>query len=601
MRRAALLLLSSLGGLLVAWCFARGLPARAQSPAETPAAADAAPKNPIDERQEAIRVRFGRFEETLMKMARYLQKTEPARAELVMRALRRSKEERVTERMTLVTRMLSDDEQAVRYADAISEQEQILGSLKELITILRSEDILDDNRKEQERLKELAKQIAALIDSEKVHQAETRRGESTDKIAEGQRKTSDRTGDVIDDVDRHDQQKTADDRNREESGKGDDEGSEPQPGEEGSETEDGKPEDGGKPKENGKPNENGTPNENGHPNENAEPGESGEPQDSGKPNEGEKPSENGKPSEGGKPQEGGQPSQTGEQNQGQQQENQQNQSQQQTPGRQQLEQARQQMDRAIEELKKQQRENASGAQEEAIQKLIEAKEKVEELLRQLREEERELLLRALEARLQKMLQLQQVVLERTAPLAERAKDDWQDRDFHVCSETAAVEREIALEADKTLEVLKADGSSVAFPEAMTQLRQDIGDVATRLGRSESDKLTVAVERDIVEALEEMIVALQKEMQKMQDQKSQEGQQQQQGQPADPALVDKLAELRMLRTLQLRINRRTQLLGELIRGQDQVAPESVEKYRELAERQRRLQRATYDLATEKTTP
>jgi hypothetical protein len=57
---------------------------------------------------------------------------------------------------------------------------------------------------------------------------------------------------------------------------------------------------------------------------------------------------------------------------------------------------------------------------------------------------------------------------------------------------------------------------------------------------------------------------------------------------------------MLKTLQLRINRRTKTLGKLIDGEQATEPDVVSQLRELAERQSRLQRATYDLATGKTT-
>src|SRR5690606_11578533 len=110
------------------------------STAQTPAAAESGAElsTTLNDEQEAIRVRFDRFEDTLYKMARYLQKTEPARAELVLRALARSQEERVAERMALISQMLAkEDGKSPRYADAIEEQNAVLANLKELLTILR--------------------------------------------------------------------------------------------------------------------------------------------------------------------------------------------------------------------------------------------------------------------------------------------------------------------------------------------------------------------------------------------------------------------------------------------------------------------------------
>jgi len=578
---------------------------------------------PLSDEQAAIRVRFDRFEETLLKMAGYLQKREPARAELVLRALSRSREERVAERMQLVSGMLTKGEgKAAAYADAIEEQEAIVADLRELLTILRSEDILDENRKEQERLKELARQITALIDAEKVHQADTGRGEPTDRIAQGQERTAKRTGEVVEKIDAHDRSQG-------------DEGTESS---EPSERPDGQP-----PKDEGSESQDGQSGKNGRSPEGAKPKEREKPSDQGKPTEGEgepKPSDgeqersrDGQSGQKGSQQKGSQRQsgqQQDQQSQGQQQNGQQQEGQQQgqqqrgqqgesqdsqpqegeqqeggdqssgppkpTPGRDELEAARDRMERAIEELKKQNRGGASQAQEEAIKKLIEAKERIEELLRQLREEEREMMLRALEARFQKMLQLQQVVLDTTEELNPLPNEKWQDREFARCRDAAATEREILIEADKALEVLRADGSSVAFPEAVEQIRTDVTEVAARLGREDAGTLTVAIEKEIVDALQEMILALQKEMEKLREKKGQQGQQ---GQPGDPSLVDKLAELKMLKTLQLRVNRRTKTLGQLFEGEQATDPEVVSQLRELAARQGRLQQATYDLAVGKT--
>ena len=64
------------------------------------------------------------------------------------------------------------------------------------------------------------------------------------------------------------------------------------------------------------------------------------------------------------------------------------------------------------------------------------------------------------------------------------------------------------------------------------------------------------------------------------------------------LVDKLAELKMLRSLQHRINRRTKRLGRMIDGEQAQKPDVVTQLQELSNRQGRVQDATYDLVTGK---
>ncbi|MEC9008423.1 MAG: hypothetical protein VX877_04125, partial [Planctomycetota bacterium] len=269
-----------------------------------------------------------------------------------------------------------------------------------------------------------------------------------------------------------------------------------------------------------------------------------------------------------------------------------------TPGRDEIERAHREMERAIEELKKKSRETAADHQDEALKELIKAKEKLEEILRQLREEERKLLLAALEARFQKMLAMQLAVYQGTVTLGKVSEDDWVGRHTTQSIKLARDEEEIAVEAIKALTLLKEEGSSVSFPEAVIELREDMLVVSRRLEESKVGKLSQAIEKDIIESLEEMIDALQKELEKVEDeQKDQEKKdQQQQQQEQEPPLVDKLAELKMLRALQLRINRRTRRLARLIDGEEAVEKDVIQQLKELARRQSRVQRAARDLAT-----
>ena len=66
-------------------------------------------------------------------------------------------------------------------------------------------------------------------------------------------------------------------------------------------------------------------------------------------------------------------------------------------------------------------------------------------------------------------------------------------------------------------------------------------------------------------------------------------------PQDPPLIDVLAEIRMIRALQMRVNRRTQRYSKLIEGEQAQEPELVEALQQLAEREARIHRVTRDLA------
>jgi hypothetical protein len=67
-----------------------------------------------------------------------------------------------------------------------------------------------------------------------------------------------------------------------------------------------------------------------------------------------------------------------------------------------------------------------------------------------------------------------------------------------------------------------------------------------------------------------------------------------GQSGEPELVDKLAELRMIRSLQMRIYQRTQRYGQMIEGEQAETTELLEALKLLAERQQRVYKAMSDL-------
>ena len=229
---------------------------------------------------------------------------------------------------------------------------------------------------------------------------------------------------------------------------------------------------------------------------------------------------------------------------------------------------------------------------------MKAKEKLEDILRQLREEERELVLAQLEARFRDMLQKQEIVNNATLAIHAVAVENRTDRHRNRSVELARTEDEISILAAKALTLLKEEGSSVAFPEAVEQIREDMLTVTGRLERVDVAEITQNIQQDIVEGLKEIIEALQKEIEKMKDKQQQQQQQQQEQQQQQQGLVNKLAELKMLRSLQYRVNRRTKQLGRLVEGEQALDVDVVSQLRQLSDRQSKVQKATYDLSTGK---
>jgi hypothetical protein len=126
------------------------------------------------------------------------------------------------------------------------------------------------------------------------------------------------------------------------------------------------------------------------------------------------------------------------------------------------------------------------------------------------------------------------------------------------------------------------------------MRDDMRLVAEWLAEAKVGTITQGMEAEIITALEEVIAALEKARKDLEKNRTPPGQQSAAGQPTEPTLVHKLAELKMIRALQMRINQRTQRFGEMIEGEQAETADLLEALRQLAERQERVYKATADL-------
>jgi hypothetical protein len=284
----------------------------------------------------------------------------------------------------------------------------------------------------------------------------------------------------------------------------------------------------------------------------------------------------------------GQQSQSGQQNSG-------DQSGKQTPGKEDVEQAIRKQRQAEENLEQAKRDQASNKQDQAIKDLENARKRLEEILRQLREEEMQRLLAALEARCRQMLAMQIEVYEGTVrvdktiaqiPDRKPAREEEQ-RSLQLSDR----EQQIVALANKAIQILENEGSAVAFPEVFTQVRDDMVHVARRLGRVDVGPVTQTIEQDIINTLKEMIEALKK----AQANKSGGGQSQAGSQPPNPSLIDILAELKMIRSLQIRVNSRTLTYARQYTGEQANDPDIQRELNDLAQRQQKIFNITNDIA------
>lgn len=572
--------------------------------------------SPLSTEQERIAAQFRRFEDVILRMSELTAATDPRRAALLRKAVARSKELRLSGRLEELPALLNED-----LGGAVSRQKDIHADLNQLLAILLSEQRDARLKSEQERLKEQIRQIKELINEERRLQSDTARDVDANRLAKEQAKTAEKTGKLADEMKKHEDASRAPDTENPDSNSkpGDASESEDSPSKEGEskdgaknasensenpsqsdqkqdDSKEGKRED-KQNKENADGEKSDKPSDKQSEDRNAKEENSEESKDAKSPRQG-KPSE-GKPSQ--RPsKEQQQGSDSSEQSQSEESESQESPKNQERSTAQRVRAAQKRMQQAQQKLEKAEKEGVTDEQEQAIRELEQAKAELEEILRQLREEEMQRTLEMLEARFRKMLEMQNQVYAGTrrindVPQAQRTRAEEVES-----SRLSRNESMIVIEAEKALALLREDGTAVAMPEALDQLVDDMNQIVARLAEANVGDVTIALEEDAIAALEEMIEAVQEAKRDLEKKQQQQGQMQD-GTPGDPALIEKLAELRMIRSLQMRVNKRTQRYTEIVKEEEgqAVEPDLLEALRRLAEREDRIFQATRDLAEGKT--
>lgn len=509
--------------------------------------------------QARLADRYKRLEQVIGRLAELSESTDPRRAKVLREVIAKGRDEDINTRFESTIKLLQDE----RLSAASNNQVELQKELDSLLTLLLKADRDKELASQRERVRQYLKELQRLIRTQKSVRGRTEGGDDLHGLGEDQQRLASDTAKLGGNITKSEtDKKTSGDAS-------------PQPGDK----KDG-------PGKSSKPGDSSKP---------SKPSESGNSQ-SRKSNPGEGQPSSGKPSNSPpskSPPSSGQPgSQSPGENKGERQARQPQEPADRATNR--LRAAQQQMEDAIKKLQESERKGASKSQEEALKELEQAKAELERILRQLREEEIERTLTQLTARFRKMLEMQTAVYDGTVRL-DKVPVPQRTHDHEIeCARLSRQESQIVHEVDKALLLLHEEGSSVAFPEAIEQMRDDMRQVTDRLAALKVEKITQSLEKDIIAALEETIAAMEQSLKDLQKKKTPPGQMPMAGQPDDMELVDKLAELKMIRSLQMRINKRTQLYGQMIQGDQAETPELLKALEGLAERQQRVFQATADL-------
>lgn len=575
-----------------------------------PTAAEAAPPvaDSLSIEQGRIADKYARLEQLMVRMAEIEAASNPQRAGLLRRAVEQSSERLIRQQLNATSQFLAPPAQLSR---AIEQQEKAVADLQALLELLLSENRSDRLKDDQARYREYIKEVERLLRLQRGVQGRTEGGDDPLRLKDEQAQLEQRTGELAEQMGRQENQEEhgpsrdggGDSSKDAEPQKPSPAGKQPTPGKtqdqkadrqdapdrEKQDAQQRQPEDGaspGDPAETPKPAEPSaekTPSQPGGRSPDSQPSESQPSQQPPRPG-GESPDQ---------PPQQGTPSDSAPEEQSPEPPTEQS-------ARKRLEAAQQRMREAEKRLEEAKRNEAVEQQEAAQRELEKAKAELEEILRQLREEEVERTLALLESRFRRMLEMQTRIYEATKKLDEIPIEK-REREVDIqASRLSFDESKLVAEADKALLLLREEGSSIAFPETVDQIRDDMLQIVDRLAASKVDPITQGYEQDVIDALDEMVQALQKAQKDLEEQKQRE--QQQKSQPVSPddmPLVDQLAELKMIRALQMRVNTRTQRYAELLKNpNDPIGQAENDELREsltkLAEKQQRVFEVTRDI-------
>ncbi len=235
---------------------------------------------------------------------------------------------------------------------------------------------------------------------------------------------------------------------------------------------------------------------------------------------------------------------------------------------------------AADELEKGEFDKALDEQGKALEKLEQAQDEVEDALDQLRKEQQEEALAALETRFRAMLARQIDVSKATDHLSELGKEHWTRMDQLRLAEVSQDQRQVGDQAEEALTILVEDGTTAVFPEIVGQVRDDAIQAADGLAAADTGEHVRAIQGEIEQTLRDLIEAVEKQ----QDENDFGGSGGGGGGGRCRSLLPGSAELKLLRSCQLRVNQATRLLAEVRAGPDAAGEQIAARLRKLCERQ-----------------
>ncbi|MDR2756320.1 MAG: hypothetical protein LBC20_11490 [Planctomycetaceae bacterium] len=557
----------------------------------------------LSEKQRSVADRYAQLEQVLLRMSEASAASNPRRSALLKKVLFASKDKLLALRLKNIVDILEHRQ----LTEAAAGQETIEQDLLELLQLLENENREQRRTAEKEKIKEILRDLEEIIHQEKNLKSKTAQKENKNLLLleEEQKKIRLQTQTLHDQItenehpDTAQSEKTASEEKKENE-KNDNEKADPnsdQQSKNQSADQDKNNQDKNNQDENNQNENNQDKNNQNKNNQNKN--------DQDNQNENDKKADSSQKPENNSLKESSE-NENKQDNKNDNKNNNDNKNTEQPTGsrtQQAMQKSLHRMNQAEKKLQQAEKNGAVEDQEEAIAELQRAKAELEKILRQLREEELLQTLEKLEARFKRMLRVEQSIRLQTEKIGVEVQNTEESalRPIQIRASQIGVDQQSVIEdADAALVLLREDGTAQAMVESLLQSRFDMTEVKSRLDQTKLDSVTLDIEDAVISVLQEMLDAVElaikeAEKRKEQQQQSPNGTD---GNSSEEPLIQLLSELKMIRSMQQRVNERTKRYEKMI---DQLRNEPNADYstlrknvEELTRQQNRISRILHDL-------
>jgi hypothetical protein len=275
-----------------------------------------------------------------------------------------------------------------------------------------------------------------------------------------------------------------------------------------------------------------------------------------------------------------------------------------SPGADSVASASKSMGKAGSSLDKGQSGQANKEQNDALSDLAKAQKELEDAIAREREMAQAEALAKIEDMLGRILKTQQGISAGTRDVhgKRNASGGYERPEELRVAELSGGEGRLAEDTLRVVALLKKEATTAVFPEVLAEVLADLKGAQKLLAEKKTGELTQAVQTGIEKSLEDMIDALRKEARKpKKGPESGGGGGGGGGGGQKPPLVPPVAELKMLKTLQLQVNKRTAAVAAQVADGSLGKPDADREHKTLGDRQQKVETMTKNLMSKLVPP